>query len=202
MNTHPKKGLLSGGNRKEAWEKAREMHVAAQGAQSPPRASRPGPTSALVEGEGKSGDFSLMYKCEIQAGLSAGAGDRVFAHLGMGHRESVWTRVHLDVGGHTSVDIWTQEGYPSVHMFLFWGCLLWGEVAEWIYMRRKRLCLKVTTYTGYGMFVLHIGHVPKRQGDPGGPQPSPGSSELLARPVPGHLGSARALWCAGEKWKC
>lgn len=42
----------------------------------------------------------------------------------------------------------------------------------------------------------------KREGDPGGPQPSPGSSELQARPVPGHVGSARALWCAGEKWKC
>lgn len=42
----------------------------------------------------------------------------------------------------------------------------------------------------------------EREGDPGGLQPSPGSSELLPRPVPGHLGSARALWCAGEKWKC
>ena len=42
----------------------------------------------------------------------------------------------------------------------------------------------------------------KREGDPGGSQPSPGSSELLTRPVLGHLGSSRALWCAGEKWKC
>lgn len=47
----------------------------------------------------------------------------------------------------------------------------------------------------------HIG-VCQRWGGPGDPQPSPGSSKLLARLVPGHLGSARALWCAGEKWQC
>lgn len=66
---------------------------------------------------------------------------------------------------------------------------------------------KVSVFEGNSMYLLWdvcpvYVRVYKREGDPGGPQPSPGSSELLARPVPGHLGSARALWCAGEKWKC
>lgn len=47
----------------------------------------------------------------------------------------------------------------------------------------------------------HIG-VCQRWGGPGDPQPSSGSSKLLARLVPGHLGSARVLWCVGEKWQC
>jgi hypothetical protein len=62
--------------------------------------------------------------------------------------------------------------------------------------------VKVTIYVCCGMSVLHTLECVREGEVQGGPQPSPGSSKLLSWPVPGHLGSARALWCAGEKWKC
>lgn len=46
------------------------------------------------------------------------------------------------------------------------------------------------------------GQVYKRERRLGVHRSSLEPSKLLAQPAPGHLGITRALWCAGEKWKC
>lgn len=85
-------------------------------------------------------------------------------------------------------------------------CLFWGQG---VLLREVRaMCLRVSVFEGEYMG-CQLSVVPVlecvREGE-GQRTDSPPqgllTSKLLARLVPGHLGSTRALWCAGEKWKC
>lgn len=105
-------------------------------------------------------------------------------------------------------NIRNQAGYQFVCVCVFPGGVYmgvgWGRCSS-VGLCKKKVSMSVSDnkykYLLWDAFPVYV-CMYKREGDPGGSQPSPGSSELLDGPVPGHLGSSRALWCAGEKWKC